>query len=63
MEIIFRGKPPGEKVINSTCSNCKTVFRYKESEGKITYDQRDGNFISIACPVCGNAVNTDMRIV
>lgn len=38
MEILFRGTIPGDREHNGTCHNCGTRIRFKQSEGKITYD-------------------------
>lgn len=57
MEIIERGTPPEEKVYEGRCMNCKTKVRFKRSEGKVTFDQRDGNFVTVKCPVCRHAIN------
>lgn len=54
VEIITRGQIPGERVHTCTCQTCKTVFRFKESEGEYSSDQRDGDAVKIACPVCAS---------
>lgn len=56
MEILKRGTPPPERVYEAVCRVCETEFRFQRSEGKVEYDQRDGNFIQICCPVCGQPV-------
>jgi hypothetical protein len=56
MEIIQQWQPEPEKTYTVTCWGCKTIYRFKESEGQITYDQRGGDFITIACPVCEKKV-------
>lgn len=58
MEILERGKLPSEKEYICTCRNCKTRFKFKQSEGRIHYDQRDGNHIEVYCPVCLYQVTT-----
>lgn len=60
MEIIKKGTPPEEKIYEAECSKCKSVLRFKQSEGKITYDQRDGNLITVKCPVCGESVHKNI---
>ncbi len=52
MKILKEGKRPEEKVYRHTCTNCKTLFEFLAKEGKTIYDQRDGNFITINCPLC-----------
>lgn len=53
MKIIKQGKIPAEREYRVTCRTCDTVFQFAQSEGKVTSDQRDGDFVSIACPTCG----------
>jgi hypothetical protein len=55
VEIIKRGKLPGNQVHECTCRDCKTVFRFKEAEAEYVSDQRDGNALKISCPVCSRA--------
>ena len=56
MEILFRGTPPSAREHTGTCSCCKTQVKFKQAEGKVTYDQRDGNYVAITCPVCGHPI-------
>lgn len=56
MEIIRRGKLPGHKEHQVECDECSTVFRFMEKEARIEYDQRDGNALVVACPVCGKEI-------
>ena len=60
MEILFRGTPPEEKEYTGECYYCKTKVKFKAKEGKTTYDQRDGNFISISCPVCNKPITVSV---
>jgi len=52
MKILKEGKLPQEKTYTATCRDCKTVFEFKQKEAKMNYDQRDGNYLSVNCPVC-----------
>lgn len=61
MEIIKKGKLPSERVFVAVCDHCSTKFRFKQSEGKVTYDQRDGDFISVKCPLCKKTVHKDFK--
>jgi len=56
MKILERGTKPTDKVYTVRCQHCKTKFEFAQHEGKVIYDQRDGDFISIACPVCKSIV-------
>lgn len=57
MEILKRGIVPEQIRYVSSCSHCKTEVAFMQCEGKITYDQRDGNFITVECPVCNRDIN------
>lgn len=61
IEIIKRGKPPGEIGYEVTCHNCKSELRFKGSDAKYSNDQRDGNYLSIDCPVCHRKVTSQVR--
>lgn len=61
MKIIKRGKVPGKREHTGTCHNCGTVVRFRQEEGKVTHDQRDGDFVTVTCPVCGNQIHSDLR--
>lgn len=60
MEILKRGTPPKERTHQATCRACGTEFRFRESEGRVTHDQRDGDFIQIDCPVCAATVTVEL---
>ena len=61
MKIIKQGIPPGEQPFKGTCVQCGTVIEFKRSEGKVTFDMRDGDFISIKCPICNYTISTSLR--
>lgn len=52
MRIISPGQLPEEQLFKGTCSNCKTVFECKRSEGKFSSAQRDGIMLEVTCPFC-----------
>lgn len=52
MRIIKKGKIKSEKVYACTCKECKTIFEFQQKEANICYDQRDGDVLQIACPLC-----------
>lgn len=56
MKIIKRGTPRSERVFIMNCNNCGTTFEIKYSEGRVVYDQRDGDYIKCGCPVCQSDV-------
>lgn len=59
MKIIKQGIVPEEVVYRTTCSKCDTEFEFAQREAKLTSDQRDGDFVSIPCPTCGQTCTTD----
>lgn len=60
MRIIKRGIPPQERLFAATCRSCHTEIEFKKSEGKVTASQRDGDFITVVCPVCGRSVHANL---
>jgi hypothetical protein len=58
VEIISRGVLPSEKTYETTCPNCGTWLRLNRGEDKFTSDNRDGDFLTISCPVCNVPVYT-----
>lgn len=55
MEIIKRGKTPGDRTWYGRCRTCNSEAKAIESEmHNTTYDQREGGSFSWeTCPVCG----------
>ena len=53
MKIIKEGKLPEVETIRVTCRNCNCVFEFLVGEAKKTFDQRDGDYYTIACPTVG----------
>ncbi len=60
MEILKRGVKPEDQFYLGTCHKCGTEVKFQRSEGVVTQDQRDGNFISVNCPVCGNKIHANL---
>lgn len=52
MKVIKRGELPETKVYGGKCQRCSTEVEFVRGEAKYNSDQRDGDFLSIACPVC-----------
>jgi RNase P subunit RPR2 len=52
MRIIKEGKLPEKEIFQITCKNCSTVFEFFREEANVTRDQREGDYLSIACPLC-----------
>lgn len=52
MRIIKRGAIPEMKELKTKCRSCNTEFAFLPLEAKLHFDQRDGDFYAIACPVC-----------
>ena len=60
MFIIKRGKKPEDTVNRGTCNRCRTEVEFRRSEGEVTHDQRDGDFVSVDCPVCGHKIHSQL---
>ncbi len=58
MEVLVRGIVPAEKTYTISCYSCGSIIKFKRSEACITYDQRDGTFVHIICPVCDKMIGT-----
>lgn len=52
MKIIYRGTDPKDTTHRAVCGQCKTEVEFAQSEAVYHNDQRDGDFLSISCPVC-----------
>ena len=56
IEIIERGSLPENDVFDAQCWKCRSKLRFLRSDAKLTSDQRDGDFLTVECPVCGEPV-------
>jgi hypothetical protein len=52
------GTLPCSKTYQARCRSCKTEFIFERKEAKYNNDQRDGDYLSITCPLegCGKTV-------
>ena len=57
IEVITRGHLPENDQFEACCHKCKSDLRFLRGDAKLTFDQRDGDFVTIACPVCQSLVN------
>jgi len=60
MRIIHRGKPINEKVYEKMCYKCKSVIEFSGGEARRRSDQREGDYLEIECPVCGDKITTSI---
>lgn len=60
MKVITRGVLPSEQIHRITCSTCNSELEFTRAEGTITRDQRDGDFITVTCPVCDKKTSADL---
>lgn len=59
MEIIKKGKLPGERERTVECGQCGTTFKAKDGEGQTWQDQRENDSgVKFKCPLpgCNNTV-------
>lgn len=61
MRIIKQGSLPEDTIHTGTCNRCKTEVEFKRSEGRVVDDQRDGSFVHVSCPVCGNTIYSAIK--
>ena len=60
MRIIKQGTIPEAILYVATCSNCGTVFEFTKGEAKFNSCQRDGDWLTIDCPLCKKSVAKDI---
>ena len=53
MKIITPGNLPDSKIYRATCRKCGTVFEFERAEASVTYDKRDGVYLTVMCPLQG----------
>ena len=61
MRVIKEGFIPEEYIYQATCNHCKTEIEFAAKEAKRTNDQRDGDFYTVKCPLCGREVHKAAR--
>ena len=61
VNVLFRGTPPGETIHYVTCRFCRSKLQFKRKEASYTSD-RDGEYLSIVCPVCEGNVTADAKL-
>jgi len=52
MNILKKGTIPEELFYYGKCYNCHTEVEFKQKEAKLTATPRDGDLLSVNCPVC-----------
>lgn len=50
--ITKRGQLPEKKRYHGKCHYCKTEIDFLAEDATVRYDQRDGNYLMVECPVC-----------
>jgi LSD1 subclass zinc finger protein len=53
--IITPGKRPEDEWYHTTCSSCRTHFKFRRGEARCSGDQRDPGY-TITCPFCSKSV-------
>jgi RNase P subunit RPR2 len=56
IEVLRKGEKPEDRTYSAACGNCKSLLRFKRSEAEYVSDQRDGDAVTIECPVCKSKV-------
>jgi hypothetical protein len=52
VRIIERGQIPNNRLIVTKCKHCQTRFDFRPNEAARIPDQREGDYLKIACPLC-----------
>jgi len=60
VEVIERGTPPEEVNYEVQCQKCISKLKFKRSDAGYVSDQRDGNYLTVECPVCRNLVTKSL---
>ena len=61
IEILERGMLAEDKPYEAICNRCRSRLRFLRGDAKFTDDQRDGVFLTITCPVCGDLVHRQAK--
>lgn len=56
IKIIKVGREPDLKEYTGVCRHCQTEVEFQQQDGIVTHDQRDGDFITVTCPLCQNNI-------
>lgn len=56
IRIVSVGKRPENREVKGQCGRCKTECEWVASDGKANSCQRDGEWNTIPCPVCGRDI-------
>lgn len=56
IKIIKQGQVPAKREFVAKCINCKTEVEFLQEDGEVISDQRDGDYISIRCPMCNHPI-------
>lgn len=58
IEVLRPGITSAQITYTAECSRCYCKVRFTGADGKITSDQRDGDFMTVTCPTCGSTIST-----
>lgn len=61
MEILKQGTKPEDSVHTGRCVSCGTEVKFTRSEGRVMFDRRDGNFVTVTCPTCQRPIYSAIR--
>ena len=60
MKIIKEGKRSENVTYRGSCIRCKTEVEFDRHEATKHSDPRDGDYLNVDCPVCGNEISVQM---
>lgn len=59
---IIKPEVSPEYLVRADCTACRAQIDYEQREGKLVYDDRDGDYFSFTCPCCGGTINVDRKL-
>ena len=60
IEVVELGTPPDQVEYETRCQKCQSKLKFKRSDAKYVNDQRDGDYLTVECPVCKNLVTKSL---
>jgi hypothetical protein len=62
MKVLRKGTKPADVTAKFDCRECGSRLQAKRSEGELTSDWRDGDFLTFKCPECKSSINVSTEL-
>ncbi len=56
MRIIKQGQLISDQLFEATCRTCGTEIEFARKEAENIFDQREGDYLQIDCPLCNSMI-------